>query len=149
MMKRLQKIALRVVCGLALCATLEAGTTNSEYASIVARNVFGLSSPPPSPPAQRPEPVEVITPTGIAAFSGRKWVLFKVSAASREKAHVLPEGQSEDGIKVLRIDENRHFVTFNNHGEIQGIPLAKVLDSNFSGHIFIGSHLRQYESAGN
>src|SRR5215471_8372582 len=79
MMKRVQRIALGVACELALCATLEAGTlasTNNVYASIVARNVFGLSPPPPQPsaPVQPPEPVDIITPTGIAAMSGQKWV---------------------------------------------------------------------------
>src|ERR1700740_553676 len=145
MMKRLQRIAFGVACSLALCARFEAGTlasTNNPYASIVARNVFGLSAPQPSAPAHPPAPVEIIPPTGIAAISGRKWVVFKVSAASQEKAYVLQEGQLEDGIKVLKIDEKKDFVTFNNHGEIQGVPLAKVVNPNINGHIFIGNHLR-------
>jgi hypothetical protein len=151
MMKRLRKIALGAACSLALCATLRAGDvafTNNEYAYIVTRNVFGLSPPQASAKVQPPEPVEIITPTGLAAMSGQKWVLFRVSAASLEKAYVLREGQSEDGIEVLSIDEKKDFITFNNHGQIQGIPLAKVVDSNISGHIFIGNHLRHYESAG-
>jgi hypothetical protein len=152
-MKRLQRIVLRVAYGLALCATLEAGalaSTNSAYASIVARNVFGLRPPQISAPVQPPEPVDIITPNGIAAISGQKWAFFKalkVGAASQEKSYALHEGQSQDGIKVLKIDEKTGFVTFNNHGEIQGIPLAVVLDPNITGHIFIGSHLRHYENA--
>jgi hypothetical protein len=152
MMKRLQKIALGVAWGPALCATLEAATlvsTNNEYASIAARNVFGLS-PPATPVPVRPlEPIEIITPNGIALMSGQKEVLFKVSAASQEKAYILHEGESQDGIKVLEIDEKTGFVTFNNHGQVQGIPLAVVSNPNISGHIFIGNHLRRYETAGN
>jgi hypothetical protein len=152
MMKRLQKIAFGVACGPALCGILEAATvvsTNNEYASIAARNVFGLTPPPTPAPVQPPEPVEIITPNGITLMSGQKEVLFKVSAASREKAYILHEGQSQDGIKVLKIDEKTGFVTFNNHGQIQGIPLAVVSDPNISGHVFIGNHLRHYETAGN
>src|SRR5271167_3850296 len=105
MVKRLQKIALGVACGPVLCATLEAGTlasNHNEYASIVARNVFGLSPAPQTPaPVQPPEPAEIITPNGIAAISGQKWVSFKAfrpSSASREKekAYVLQEGQSQE-----------------------------------------------------
>jgi hypothetical protein len=150
-MKHLQEIALGVICSLALCATLKAATlvSTNEYASIAARNVFGLSPPQTPVTARRPEPVEIITPNGIALMSGQKEVLFKVSVASQEKAYILHEGQVEDGIKVLKIDEKTGFVTFNNHGEIQGIPLAVVSDLNISGHIFIGNHLRHYETAGN
>jgi hypothetical protein len=150
-MKRVHNIALRVAYGLALSATLEAGaSTNNAYASIAARNVFGLRPPETSAPVEAPEPVDIITPNGIAAISGQKWALFKaltVGAGSQEKSYTLHEGQSQDGIKVLKIDEKTGFVTFNNHGEIQGIPLAVVLDPNFTGHIFIGSHLRHYENA--
>jgi hypothetical protein len=144
-MKPLRKIAAAVLCSLTLGATLKAGNpvpANHEYASIAARNVFGLN--PPSVPAtvETAVPLEIITPNGIASISGQKEALFKVAAASKEKAYILREGQSQDGIAVIKVDEKAERVTFNNHGTIQDIPLAVVLDPNYSGHIFIGNHRR-------
>ncbi len=135
------KIAAGVAGWLALEATLTAGdvsSTNNPYSTIAARNIFGLHAPPTATPDQPPEPDAIITPNGIVSIFGPARVLFKV----REKAYVLGEGQRQDDIEVLKIDETKQIITFNNHGVIQHIPLAAVRNSDNNEHLFIGNHLR-------
>ncbi len=150
-MKFSNKIAAVFACWLALESTSVAediSLVNNPYASIAARNIFGLQPPPQTPVPDQPQaPVEVITANGVISIFGPLQVLFKVSAPAadrpdQEKTYILGEGQLQDDIELLKIDEDTHIFTFNNHGVIQYIPLAVVPNPNDNEHIFIGSHLK-------
>jgi hypothetical protein len=105
------------------------------YAPIVLRNVFGLN--PPAAANVRPDdPPIKIMPNGIMSVFGQLQVLFKTGVPkpgqpARENAYILGEGQRQDEIEVVHIDEAAGVVTFNNHGILQDIPLpnAPKLDS--------------------
>ncbi len=133
-MNRCGKIAVCLAGGMALAAAIRADDLvppGGPYATVVARNIFGLNPPtPPAPPAE-PDPPAKITPNGIMSIFGQLQVLFKVAATSRpgvpppvEESYILSEGQRQDDIEVVKIDEKNGIVTFNNHGETQELPLV-------------------------
>lgn len=130
-MKHGWKIAVCLAGGLVLNASLradDAALTANPYALIVTRNIFGLNPPPPpvDPNAAPAEPAVKITPNGILSVMGQSQVLFKTSGGGKpgEQSYILSEGQAEDEIEVVKIDEKDGIVTFNNHGLVQELPLA-------------------------
>jgi hypothetical protein len=135
-MKRLGTIAICLAGGLALCAGARAGDimlAGNPYEPIVARNIFGLN--PPSLITEDPnkaiEGLPKITPNGIMSIFGQLQVLFKVAPKpgqkdAKEASFVLSEGQAQDDIEVVRIDEKAALVTFNNNGIVQELPLANA-----------------------
>jgi len=137
-MKCLGKIAVCLAGGLVLNTTARAGDVVSSanpYTPIVTRNVFGLN-PPEAAKARTDDPAIKIMPNGIMSVFGQWQVLFKVSLPrpgqpAKEYTYVLGEGQQQDDIGVVHIDEAAGRVTFNNHGILQDIPLpnAPKLDS--------------------
>jgi hypothetical protein len=109
--------------------------TGNPYATVVERNIFGLVPiPTVDPAAQAPpaDPPPKITPNGIMNLFGKLQVLFKVPAKPKagqppkEESYVLSEGERQDDIEVLKIDEAGSLVTFNNHGTRQELPLANA-----------------------
>ncbi|MCX8090945.1 MAG: hypothetical protein N3I86_08440 [Verrucomicrobiae bacterium] len=103
------------------------------YLSIVDRNVFALKPPPDpeavKPPAPPPPPIEL---QGISVLFGKKRVLFTVTvpggkpgAPPERKALILAEGERQDEVEVLEIDEKSGTVKFNNHGQEDLKTLAK------------------------
>jgi hypothetical protein len=138
-LRLLRKFSVCLASGLVLSFGARGGdvvSAGNPYEPIAMRNVFGLNPvtiPPPFPPedAQLPK----ITPNGITSIFGRLQVLFKVSPQPGQKEakdmfYILSEGQREDGIEVLRIDEQAELVTFNNHGIVQEITLSYALKAN-------------------
>jgi len=142
-MKRAGKIAICLAGGLALNAGLRAAdlaSTNNPlpdnpYAAIVVRNIFSLAPPPPPPdPSIAAEnKLPKITPTGIMSFYGHSKVLFKVAGApakpgqpAKDEYYTLSQGQRQDDIEVIKIDEKNSIVTFNNHGTTQELPLVNT-----------------------
>jgi hypothetical protein len=147
-MNRLGKIAISLAGVLALNTGLRAAgltATNNPlpgnpYAPIVSRNIFGLLPPeaPPDPALEAAKSLPKITPTGIMGVFGNWQVLFKVAAAATAKPgqpgqpgqpakddfYILSQGQRQDDIEVLKIDEKKGIVTFDNHGTTQELPLA-------------------------
>ncbi|HUZ06483.1 MAG TPA: hypothetical protein VMV89_03250 [Candidatus Paceibacterota bacterium] len=130
-MKRSGKIAICLAGALAVNAALradDAALPGNPYALIVARNVFGLRPlpPPPDPNAQPKEPPVKITPNGVMSIFGQWQVLFKTTVAGKpeKKSYMLAEGEAQDDIEVVKIDDKAGFVTFNNHGMLEKIPLA-------------------------
>ena len=147
-MKRFGKMSVCLVgslaCSLAVLAqnkTLDTAqekahdtaTPDNPYAAIVARNVFGLVPPPPPPPPQEApkDPPPKITPNGIMRMFGNLQVLFKVAPINKpgeppgkEESYTMSQGDSEDDIEVVKIDEKAETITFNNHGTVQELPLA-------------------------
>jgi hypothetical protein len=63
---------------------------------------------------------------------GRLQVLFKTAGTAKpgqpakDEFYILSEGQRQDEIEVIRIDEKASLVTFNNHGTVQELPLVKA-----------------------
>lgn len=156
-MKRLGKIAVCLASGLVLSASLhaeDAGSPNNPYSLIAVRNVFGLNPPTPSETEQRPsDPPSKITPNGIMSIFGQRQALFRVTDTSRpgqpvkDVFYTLSEGERQDGIEVIHIDETARMVTFNNHGNVQKIPLADVADAAASSDENMGQKRVDYRSA--
>ena len=99
-----------------------------------ARNIFGLIPPASAETAtnEAEKLLPKITPTGIMGVFGDWQVLFKVGGAAavkpgqpaKDEFYILSEGQRQDDIEVIKIDEKKSLVTFNNHGTTQELPLA-------------------------
>jgi hypothetical protein len=140
-MKRVGRIAVCLSGWLALNAGLRAADPASAnnplpdnpYATIVARNIFGLVAPPPpaDPNAKQEASLPKITPTGIMTVFGHSQVLFKVAGAAakqgqpaKDEFYILSQGQRQDDIEVTKIDEKNSLVTFDNHGITQELPLV-------------------------
>jgi hypothetical protein len=105
---------------------------DNPYAPIVARNMFGLVPIPVHDPSQDPPaiPPPKITPNGIMTIFGKVQVLFKVQAnqpgqPAKELSYTMGEGERQDEIEVQKIDEKAATITFNNHGVVQTLELAK------------------------
>jgi hypothetical protein len=96
-----------------------------------------LNPPPPPGPPQDATPPPKITPNGIMTILGEVQVLFKVAGTpkpggppSADESYILSEGQRQDDIEVVKIDEKNSIVTFNNHGETQQLPLVVTQPSS-------------------
>jgi len=136
-MKRLAKIVVCVASGLVLNAGARADDgvlPNNPYAPVVVRNMFGLNPLPTNDVnASQVDPPPKITPNGIMSIFGQLQVLYKVALpakppeqAARDVPYILSEGQRQDDIEVVQIDEKNGLVTFNNHGTMQELPLVKA-----------------------
>ena len=134
-MKRLVKIVICLASGLVLNAGARADDgvlPNNPYAPIVVRNVFGLNPPQPVDTNATQADLPKITPNGIMSIFGQLQVLFKVAGTAKpgqpakDESYILSEGQRQDEIEVIQIDEKASLVTFNNHGTVQELPLAKA-----------------------
>jgi hypothetical protein len=135
-MKRLGKIVVCLASGLVLNAGAHADDSvlpNNPYAPIVVRNMFGLNPPPTNDVnATQTDPPPKIIPNGIMSIFGKWQVLFKVAVPAKsgqpakDDSYILSEGQRQDEIEVLQIDEVNSLVTFNNHGTVQELPLVKA-----------------------
>jgi len=149
-MKRFGKIAGCLAVGLALNASLHADNLavannplpDNPYAPVAVRNVFGLVSPvvvTNDPQADIAASLPKITPTGIMGVFGDWQVLFKVGSAAKpgsppvkDEFYILSQGQRQDGIEVLDIDEKKGLVTFDNNGTTQKLPLISTPSSGAS-----------------
>ena len=135
-MKRLVKIVVCLAGGLVLIAGARADDRvllNNPYAPIIVRNMFGLNPPPTNDVnATLGDPPPKITPNGIMSIFGHWQVLFKVAIPgkpgqpAKDDSYILSEGQRQDEIEVIQIDEKNSLVTFNNHGTVQELPLVKA-----------------------
>jgi hypothetical protein len=140
-MNQCGKIAIGLAGGLALNIIARADDVvlpGDPYATVVARNIFGLNPPPQqiTNPQDANPPVK-ITPNGIMTIFGEVQVLFKVAGTpkpggspSTDESYILSEGQRQDDIEVVKIDEKNSIITFNNHGETQQLPLVVTQPSS-------------------
>lgn len=112
------------------------------YATIVARNMFGLVPiPPPDPDAGKPpeEAPPKITPNGIMTIFGKDQALFKVAnkpkpgQPAKDDSYVLAEGERQDDITVVKINHVEGLITFDNHGHTQELALIPAKESGPSG----------------
>jgi hypothetical protein len=135
-MKRLGKIVVCLAGGLVLNAGARADDAvlpNNPYAPVVIRNIFGLNPLPTNDVnAAQADPPPKITLNGIMSIFGHLQALFKVAIPAKPEQpakdvpYILSEGQRQDEIEVVQIDEKNGLVTFNNHGTVQELPLAKA-----------------------
>ena len=115
----------------------DVAASDKPYASIVSRNMFGLLPIPPAVPAAEPpkDPPPKITPNGIMTIFGKVQALFKVTVKGqagqppKDESYVLSEGERQDDIEVVKINQDDGIITFNNHGEIQPLPLVAASNS--------------------
>jgi hypothetical protein len=135
MMKRVGKIAVCLAGGLALNAGLRAESVappDNPYAPIVVRNVFDLNPPQKvdAAPVVEANPPPKITLNGIMNVFGHLQALYKVSDSGKpgqppkDSSYILSEGQGQDDVEVVKINEKDALVTFNNHGTVQELPLS-------------------------
>lgn len=147
-MKRFGKIAVCLAAGLACNAVWCASDTppannpaaDNPYALVVSRNIFGLLPPPPpeDPKAKEEKELPKITPEGIYSVFGYWKAMFKVAAKpggqpAKDQFYSLSEGQAQDDIEVVRIDNKNGIVTFKNHGFEQELPLVSAPSSGGGG----------------
>ena len=105
---------------------------DNPYAAIVSRNAFGLVPIPTNPPVDPTPKVAPpkITPNGIMDIFGNLQALFKAPLPAKpgqpphDESYVLSVGESQDDIEVTKIDKVAGTITFNNHGEVQELPLV-------------------------
>ena len=146
------KIGLGLTAAALLIQTARADdavASGHPYAAIAERNVFALLPPPPpvDPNAKPVEPPPKITANGIMSIFGQLQALFKVAVPAKpgppgvpgqpapagqpahDQSYMLSEGQSQDDIEVVKIDEKAATITFNNHDVEQVIPLTPTQGS--------------------
>ncbi len=117
------------LCGQAL-AIVRRGPTD-HYTSIPDRNIFGLKPPPSPQTTERQSPqLPKITLTGITTILGNKRALMLVQspgskAGQKELSLILTEGQQQDDIEVLQIDEKAGTVRVNNSGTVMTLNFEK------------------------
>jgi hypothetical protein len=110
----------------------DSALADNPYGGIPARNVFNLVPIPTNAPVEvkPPDPPSKITPNGIMTLFGSVQVLFKVAVPPKagqgpqEQSYTMGEGDREDGIAVIKIDQAGQTITFDNHGVVQNIPLV-------------------------
>lgn len=104
------------------------------YQSILARNVFGLKSPPlpPDPESLKPPPPKILL-TGITTIPSRLAFLKGPPAAPKpgeppakgDKCYILAEGEREGDLEVVRIDEKAGSVEVINSGTRMTLTFEK------------------------
>lgn len=95
------------------------------FRPISARNAFGIKEPaPPPPPVPETPPVPPpvpsnVTLTGFSLWQGRKKVYLQISApGSKAPAYRdMEEGDVQDDIEILAIDEKRETARIRNAGQ--------------------------------
>ena len=137
-MKSAGSFILALVFAAFLAATARAGDlamAANPYTTISERNVFALVPIPTNPPVTDiapKDPPPKITPNGIIALFGKLEVLFKVAVKpapgqpAKDAAYVMAEGERQDDIEVMKIDQAGEKITFRNHGEVQELALAEA-----------------------
>jgi hypothetical protein len=133
-----RRFAVPIICltTLAFISSLraeEAPPANANpYTGIVVRNMFALVPIPTNPPVDTtpPDPPIKLTPNGIMNVFGQLEVIFKAAIpakgkdAAHDQSYVMAEGEREDDIEVVKIDDKDSIITFINHGIKQDLPLA-------------------------
>jgi hypothetical protein len=137
-MKSAGKFIFALGFAVCLAATARAGTQalpSNPYTTISERNVFALVPIPTNPPVTDSipkDPPPKITPNGIISLFGKLEVLFKVAVKpapgqpAKDESHVMGEGERENDIEVIKIDQAAERITFRNHGELQELALAEA-----------------------
>ena len=126
---------LWLLLSLAVCSAASAGVINP-YHCIPERNVFGLKPPAPPQTTYVPSaPLPKITLTGITTLFGKRALLkvefpAQINQPARHESMILAEGQRNDGIEILQVDEKTSRVRLNNSGTIMEVTFDKHLLAN-------------------
>ena len=115
-----------------------AAALDQPYAGIVSRNMFGLLPISTNNPVVEPtiDPPPKITPNGTMTLFGKLEALFKVASKgqpgqpAKDDSYVLGEGERQDDIEVVKINQADGIVMFNNHGTIQELPLLAAVSTS-------------------
>lgn|GEM_PF-6567657 len=100
-------------------------TNGNPFRLIAARNAFGIKDPPlppepvvDTPPPPPPVPSNV-TLTGFSLWQGRKKVYLQISAPGSKAPsyHDMEEGDVQDDIEILGIDEKNETAKIRNAGQ--------------------------------
>jgi hypothetical protein len=100
-------------------------TNGNPFRLIAARNAFGIKDPPlppepvvDTPPPPPPTPSNV-TLTGFSLWQGRKKVYLQISAPGSKAPsyHDMEEGDVQDDIEILSIDEKNETAKIRNAGQ--------------------------------
>jgi hypothetical protein len=108
------------------------------YTAIPERNVFALKPPPPPATVEPPKPPTIkLTLRGIMTIFGKKQAIFDAPPTPapppkpgqppdppKQHSYMLAEGQREEDITVLRIDELARTVKVDNAGDIETLEFA-------------------------
>lgn len=104
---------------------------DSPYGAIVERNIFDLKDPPPpEAPKETNAPPPNVTLTGIMSILGKKQALFMVQKQAppgkpgpplSPESYIMMEGQRQDGLEVLEIDQKGSKVKIKNDGIVSTI----------------------------
>ena len=86
--------------------------TDNPYQGITERNIFHLNPPPPppDPEANKPPPPKIFL-TGITTLGGSRRALLKATPPAKpgeppkDKSYLLSEGERQDDLEVVAIDE--------------------------------------------
>jgi len=122
-MMRLLLRGILLVCltlGMVGTGIVLAQDAGNPYASIVARNPFGLKDPPPPvPPPPPPPPPALPSPdiklTGITSLFNQNKALLEITkkgpdAGNKPLKLIINEGETKDGVKVVSIDMIKNLV---------------------------------------
>jgi hypothetical protein len=140
-MKRVGEIAIWLAAGLVLSAGARAddvASADNPYIPIVTRNIFALN-PPDTNALSDVDPPPKITLKGIMSANGNSQALYTVAGTgkpgqpAKDQSYILSEGQGQDDVEVMHINDKAGLVTFNNHGTVQDIPLANAPTGATSG----------------
>lgn len=118
-MNRIGKTLL-LMTALVAGVTAHAQTADSRYDTIVDRNIFRLTSPPPPPAA--PTNTEAldrnIELSGISNIGGKKkaWFIVKAKGAKESQYVNLGENERQEFLEVVSISEEEGEVTVLNSG---------------------------------
>jgi hypothetical protein len=116
-MKNGGKMILLALATLGLTAGAKAIVTGFPYEGITNRNVFNLKLPGLDIVTNQPTPPVKLTLTGITTMTGVKLALLSAQPKSGQPEYYsLTEGQAQDQIEIVSIDEKARTVKVNNHG---------------------------------
>ena len=131
-------VLLGIGVGLMACAVnaVPPAPKSGDYSVITTRNPFGLvDPPPPAPPkVEAPKPVEAEPPPNVELTGfwrnsqrGKTVALFLVEPKKGEKkaSYMWAEGEGDDGMKVLAINEAEETVKFSLRGVESTITFTK------------------------
>jgi hypothetical protein len=126
--KRQQTIMICLAGGLSfLPLVCSAVSDDNPYKSIVDRNAFDLDSPPDpttNAPAAPPSDVKL---TGIVDIFDKKQALLLVKGGpgKPDDSYILGEGERQDAVEVVAIDETAGTVKVNNAGIVSTLTFDK------------------------
>jgi hypothetical protein len=122
-MKSFKSVEVLGVSLLLLSLDVIAGNEAENFSAIARMNVFRLNPPQPVAKMERIQPeLPRVSLGGLATLLGSQALLTiqtKTSPATMEVSCVLGEGESRDGVTVLKIDMESGTVLLTNQGEQQ------------------------------